>query len=249
MANPTKQPVDNKELRAVISALLLEWEPGLKNDPQKFNNILMSIEQDFYALAQNKSELVYQSVSTLQPLIEYLTGKQLELHMDPQMKLKPNPIKSMQKKCDELIDEICGDDKDLQLKLKKEVKESVGLASDPNKGAEGVHALHNLYTVLKHSKEKFTLKPVFEYLSDKDKANISTYSMNPETGTHSTTLSKTEPSPHVIEALNDAIKLTVAAKLNSPNQPIDEFGEIQKQNESEWKAPTPFDRIKTPKPD
>ncbi|HEX2549034.1 MAG TPA: hypothetical protein VHM20_04340 [Gammaproteobacteria bacterium] len=239
----TKQPINNNELRALIQELLLEWEPQLRNDPQKLNNIVLSVEQDFYALAANKPELIYQTTTALQPLMDYLVGKQLELHTHPQF--KPNPIKSLQKKCDELINEICKDDKDLELSLKKIVKESVGQAADPNQGANAVNTLNNLYTVLKYAKEKFTMKPIFEFLSDKDKANISIYALNPETGSHATTLTKTEPSPHVIEALNDAIKLTAAAKLDAPNQPIDEFGEVQKQNEGRA-LPTPFHTKPTP---
>lgn len=231
-----KEPIDNQRLRSFILELLLEWEPQLRNDPQKLNDILMSVEQDFYALAQYKPQLIQQSITDLQPLIAYLLGKQLELHMHPQF--KPNPIKSLKKKCDELIEDICGDDKDLEYSLKKFMKNT-----EDKPDANGVNHIYNLYTVLKLSKEIFSLKPVFEFLSDKDKANISYYAMNPETGSHSTTLVKTESSPHVILALTKAIELTIASKLESPNQPIDEFGEIQKQNRAH---PTPFHTKPTP---
>lgn len=248
MAQP-KQPVDNKQLRVLINQILMELEPSLRNDPQKLNNIMMAIEQDFYALAQKRSDLVYQTVSALQPLVQYLAGKQLELHMAPHLKMKPDPMKSLAKSCDDLINEICADDEQLKKELKQYMRNALDYTSDPSKGPGAVMGLQSLNNVLKDAKKNFTTKGLYEFLSDKDKANISYYSMDPESGSQKTTLTKTEPSPYVVHALTDAIEGTVAAKMKAPGQPIDEANEIQKQNESGWKVPTPFDGMKKPTPD
>lgn len=228
-----KLTVNEKMLALRIKEILLEWNPTLINDPQKLDNIAMAIQQDFFALAQQTPELLTKSVSELDPLMKYLTAKQLELHSG--LSLKPDPIRALQKKCDELIKEICKDDPDLEKELKKTAKEAAGQASEPGKTGLGMNMLNNLYTVLNQAKQNNNPKVLFEFLSDKDKANIS-YSGQLESGTHKTTLTKIVPNPVVLTAINDATKEAPVAATK-----ID-------HTETNYKTPTPFD-ISGPKKD
>jgi hypothetical protein len=226
MANPN-QLVDDKELKLRIREILLEWNPSLANDPQKLENIASAIQQDFYALAQKTPELLNKSMIVLNPLLEFLTAKQLELNMHPG--LRPDPIRALQKKCDELIKEICRDNPDLELQLKKVVKEAVGQAANPANTGEAVNTLNNLYTILKHMQknDKFNMKPLFEFLSDKDKANI-IYFGETERGSHKTILSKMEANPFELKVVNEITKFTTAATKND------------EEPETNYKTPKPF---------
>lgn len=227
-----KITVNEKMLALRVKEILLEWNPMLINDPQKLDNLAMAIQQDFFALAQQTPELLTKSVSELDPLMKYLTAKQLEIHSG--LSMKPDPIRALQKKCDELIKELCKDDPDLENDLKKTAKEAVGQASEPGKTGLGMNMLNNLYTVLNQAKQNNNPKVLFEFLSDKDKANISYYGQKPESGSHKTTLTKIEANPIVLNAVNDATALTVAATKN--------------EVETNYKTPKPYD-ISGPKID
>lgn len=233
MADP-KFTVNEKMLALRIKEILLEWNPALKNDPQKLDNIAMAIQQDFFALAQQNPELLTKSVGELDPLMKYLAAKQLELHSS--LSLKPDPIRALQKKCDELIKEICKDDPDLEQELKKTAKEAVGQAAEPGKTGLGVNMLNNLYNVLTMAKQNNNTKVLFEFLSDKDKANIS-YSGQLETGTHKTTLTKIVPNPVVLTSINEATKDAPVAASKTDH------------SETNYKTPTPFDIHSGPKKD
>jgi hypothetical protein len=252
MADPTN-PTQVKGLNEFIKELLLEWDPKLATDPIKLKELQETIVQDFYAVAQTNPELLKQSPTALEPLLQFLTAKRLELHSTPA--LKPNPQQTIGKKCDELIKEICGNDDILEKELRQIVKENMQKSYDPaNPHPKATPTLMNLFLLLKTIKngDKNNLKPLrkFAELSEADRANIAVYHQKPDApGSYQTTVTRTEPSPFVVQSLsNPAILLTVGAKMRAPNQAIDEADEIAAQNKEQQKYRTPFDAAKKPTP-
>jgi len=241
-----------------IKGRLIEWDPALKNDPQKLQDIASAVEQDFYALAQKNPQLMKQSMKALEPLMEYIMAKQLEIHTNP--RILPNPMQKIRNRCDDLIKALCKDDPELAPPLLKAVHKHDEIENDPKNPNIKAHTdLLTLSLHLKESKDNKQLSPSLvntlvkdEVLSDADKAIISVYGNRPHmSGANETTITESKPSPFVIQALTKAITLTLANKFDDPSQTRgDEFREVQEINEEKNKsnARSPFNIDKGPTP-